>query len=183
MIDASLAAAVFSAIATALAAVAAWQAPRGAAKLAEELRRDAEKGQERRKNKLEVFATLMQERAALYSEDGVRALNVIDVVFHDSRDVREAWTELFETFSIVPLPKPIMDERVRKLLAAIAKDVGLGDEMRIADLSRVYTPNAIQQDRVIKDLQRQQMLASLQGQLSPAANSPQAATAWPPAPE
>lgn len=64
----TLAAAAFSAIATALAAFATWSAPRAAAKLAESLRRDAERGQERQRNKLHVFATLMQERAAIYTK-------------------------------------------------------------------------------------------------------------------
>jgi hypothetical protein len=80
----SLAAAIFSAIATGLAAFATWRAPTAAARLAETLRRDSERAQERQKNKLHVFAMLMQERAAIYSENAVRALNLIDVVFVDS---------------------------------------------------------------------------------------------------
>jgi hypothetical protein len=55
--------AIFSAIATLFAVVATWYAPRGAAKLAESLRRDAERQGERHKLKVNVFVTLMQERS------------------------------------------------------------------------------------------------------------------------
>ncbi len=86
--------AIFSAIATGLAAVATWRAPLAAAKLAEALRRNSDRDQERQKNKLHLFTTVMQERAAIYSEAGVRSLNLIDVVFNESRAVRDAWAEL-----------------------------------------------------------------------------------------
>ena len=84
--------AIFSAIATGLAAFATWRAPTAAAKLAESLRRDAERHDELQRQKLGLFASLMQERAQIYSDNGVRALNLIDVVFNESRDVREAWS-------------------------------------------------------------------------------------------
>ena len=181
----TLAAAAFSAIATALAAFATWSAPRAAAKLAESLRRDAERGEERQRNKLHVFATLMQERAAIYSEAGVRALNTIDVVFHNSRAVREAWAELFLTFSLDPIPTHVLEERLRKLLAAMASDIGLGDNLKVDDFGRVYSPKAITQERFIRDMQREQIIASLRNQQSPAANTAtaQIATMWPPKPE
>ncbi|HXT09833.1 MAG TPA: DUF6680 family protein [Roseiarcus sp.] len=180
----SLAAAFFSALATAFAAFATWYAPRAAAKLAESLRRDAEKSQERQRNKLHVFASLMQERSAIYSEAGVRALNIIDVVFHDSRPVREAWAELFLAFSLKPLPDHVLEERLRKLLAAMAEDIGLGDKLRTDDFGRVYSPTAITQDRFIRDMQRQQAIAALSKEQSPATNSAESSTSlWPPKPE
>ena len=180
----TLSSAVFSAVATGFAAFATWHAPRAAAKLAEALRRDSERAQERQKNKLFVFATLMQERAAIYSENAVRSLNLIDVVFNDSPEVRAAWAELFLIFSVNPMPPHALEERLRKLLAAMAKDIGLSDALRTDDLGRVYRPNAIEQDRMIRDLQRQQALASLQGQNSPASNaSTKENTAWPPPPQ
>jgi len=176
--------AVFSAIATALAVFATWQAPRAAAKLAEALRRDSERAQERQKNKLHVFAMLMQERAAIYSEAGVRALNLIDVVFSESRRVREAWAELFLIFSVNPMPPHVLEERLRKLLIAMAEDIGIGDTLRTDDIGRVYNPNAVSQERMIRDIQRQQTLNALLAQGSPAANAPTGPdTPWPPKPE
>lgn len=176
--------ALFSALATGFAAYATWQAPRAAAKLAESLRRTSEHVQERQRQKFQVFQTLMQERAAIYSEEGVKALNLIDVLFNDCREVREAWAELFLIFNTNPMPPHVLDERLRKLLSAIAKEIGLGDSLRTDDLGRVYSPNAITQDRLIKDLQRQQTLNSLQGKSSPATNTNTISSdGWPPTPE
>jgi hypothetical protein len=180
----ALATAIFSAIATGLAAFATWHAPRAAAKLAETLRRESERAQERQKNKLDVFSLLMQERAAIYSENGVRALNLIDVVFNDSRKVREAWAELFLIFNSEPMLPHVLEERLRRLLIAMAEDIGIGDSIRTDDVGRVYSPRAIAQERFIKDMQRQQAFAALQAQGSPAANTAMTdSTVWPPRPE
>src|SRR5260370_141403 len=131
--------AIFSAIATGLAAVATWRAPIAAAKIAESLRREAERHDENQRQKLSVLATLMQERAKIYSENGVRALNLIDVVFNESREVREAWAELFMAFdSKNNIPQHVQEERLRKLLATMAKDIVLSDQLRADDLERIY---------------------------------------------
>jgi hypothetical protein len=172
--------AIFSAIATGFAAFASWRAPTTAAKLAEALRRDAERADERRRQKLNVFATLMQERAQIHFENGVRALNSIDVVFNDSREVREAWSELYLAFEMKPLVPHVIDERLRKLLAVIAKDVGLTDQLRNDDIGRVYFPQVLQQDQLIKEMQRQQMLKSFR--VGNAAQTTSQNDLWPPKP-
>jgi|SRR6185437_1926340 len=176
--------AIFSAIATGFAAIATWRAPTAAAKLAESLRRDAERYDERQRRKLSVFASLMQERAQINSDNGVRALNLIDFVFNESRDVREAWSDLYTALGMSPFVQHLVEEHFRKLLGAIAKDVGLSDDLHDDDLGRVYYPNVQAQERLVKDLQRQQLLASLQGQAvsSAAATGPENA-GWPPRPQ
>jgi hypothetical protein len=176
--------AIFSAIATGLAALATWRAPRAAAQLAESLRRDAESHIERQRQKLQVFGLLMQERSQIYSENSVRALNLIDIVFNESRDVREAWSELYLAFQMKPYLQHVVDERLRKLLGSIAKDIGLADELRNDDLGRVYVPIVQAQEQFIKDMQRQQILASLQGQNAAEASTPALqSTLWPPKPD
>jgi uncharacterized protein DUF6680 len=177
--------AIFSAIAACLAAYATWKAPTAAARLADALRREGDRAQERHRSKLAVFTTLMQERAAFYSENGVRALNLIDVVFNESREVREAWADLFIAFNPNSnIPYHVQEERLRRLLAAMAKDVGLAEQLRTDDLSRVYFPTALAQERFIRDMQRQQTPARLQDQILPTASTatPQN-TLWPPRPE
>ncbi|MDR3460945.1 MAG: hypothetical protein P4L76_01365 [Beijerinckiaceae bacterium] len=178
-------AAVASAVATAFAAYASWRAPRAAAELAERLRRDAERADERRRQKFFIFANLMQDRSSIYSDNAVKSLNLIDVVFHDSRSVREAWAELFLTFS----NQAIMqgqghDEKLRQLLVAMAKDLGLSEQFGVADLSRVYYPTILEQERLIKDATRQEAFARIQGKASPSANTaPPAPSVFPPKPE
>jgi hypothetical protein len=122
----------------------------------------------------------MQERAQIHSENSVRALNLIDVVFNESREVREAWSELFLAFYMEPIPQHVLDERLRKLLGAIAKEVGLADELRTDDLGRVYFPRVQQQEQFIRDMQRQQALSRLQGQNPAGASTPD--NIWPPKP-
>jgi len=180
----TLVTAIFSAIATGLAAVATWRAPTSAARLAESLRRDAERDTERQKLKFSAFVTLMQERGQIYSDDGVRALNLIDVVFNESRPVREAWSELFGAFHMKPLQQHYIDERLRKLLAAIANDIGLADQLRNDDLGRIYRPVIQEQEQFIRDMHRQQLLARLQGQGAAAAGPTSSQDSpWPPRPE
>ena len=182
----ALLAAVFSAIATALAAIATWRAPITAAKLAETMRREAERADERRRQKLYVFSLLMQERAQIHSENGVRALNLVDVAFSESREVRDAWAELFSAFSLKPLPPHVVSERLLKLLGAIAKDIGLANDLRSDDLNRVSFPVVQEQDQIIRNMQRQQTLARLLAEnaagTSPASSSTPN-TLWPPRPE
>jgi len=164
-------AAIFSAVATAFAAFAAWRAPLSAATLAESLRRDAERYDELQRRKMEVLTVLMQERARINSDECVRALNSIDIVFADSREVREAWAELLLAFNLQPLVMHVLEERLRRLLAAIAKEVGIADQLRIDDLGRVYYPTSQQQEQLIKDMQRPLILNSLMQKNAAGANS------------
>lgn len=164
-------AAIFSAVATALAAIATWRAPLSAATLAETLRRDAERHDQLHKRKLAVLIALMQERGRINSDEGVRALNSIDIVFADSREVRETWAELLLAFNMQPVVMHVIEERLRRLLAAIAKDVGIADQIRIDDLGRVYYPTSQHEEQLIKDLQRRQALNSLMQKSAAEANS------------
>jgi len=177
-------AAIFSAISTAFAAFATWKAPIVAANLAEGLRRNAERDSERQKQKLYIFSTLLQERAEPHSDNGVRAQNLIDVVFYDSRDVRDAWAELFAAYQMQPFMPHVANERLMRLLAAIARDIGLANDLRSDDLARVYRPLVQQQEQFIREMQRRQTLARLQGENAAGASEASTpSTVWPPRPE
>lgn len=184
--DAAVIAAALSAVATALAAFATWKAPITAARIAETLRRDSAAADERRRLRLHVFATLMSERKTLWSPEAVRTLNLIDVVFHDSRPVRDAWAELFASYdSNRRVPEHIQDERANKLLLAMAADLGLADGLRPDDLTRVYFPQTLWERAQIEMLERRAYLRRLQGGDSPSGNvtpSSEARDAFPPRP-
>lgn len=177
-------AAFLSFLATGLAAFATWKAPLTAANLAESLRQQTERIAERRRMKLYVFSTLMQERAFLASTESVRALNLIDVIFHESAEVREAWAELFLSFDQSNnVPDHAKQERLRKLLRAMAIDIGVSDGLRLDDFGRVYYPNALAQEEAVRRLEREAALKRLQADVSPTANTaPSVATMWPPKP-
>jgi hypothetical protein len=177
-------AAVASAIAAMAAAIATWRGPITAARMAEELRRTAESDADKRRFKLNIFASLMQERAEIYSTDAVRALNSIDIAYADNGSVREAWSELFQALTGNPMaPDHVIDERIRNLLRQMAADLGISDTLRLDDFARVYYPNALADERRVKDLQRKSHLAQLTGQTDTAGN--ELATLegkWPPKP-
>lgn len=84
LVEPVVVAAFLSAVAAAASAVAAWRGPISAAKMAESLRSVSELANDQRRFKLNIFASLMQERAELYSNEGVRALNSIDIAFYNS---------------------------------------------------------------------------------------------------
>ena len=106
LLDPQVLAAWFSALATLFAAYAALRGPISAAEAAELMREKSERASEQRRQKLNVFTTLMQERAAYYSLEAVKSFNLIDVVFNESRSVRDSWSEFMES---VVSKTPIVD--------------------------------------------------------------------------
>jgi hypothetical protein len=118
--------------------------------------------------------------------EGVRALNLIDIIYHDCRPVREAWADLYLSFDASRnIPVHVQEQRLRTLLAAMAANLGLGDSLRLDDFGRIYYPNALAEEERVRQLERQAALARLQGQTQPpTANTaaPQIANMWPPKP-
>lgn len=186
LIDASVVAAFFSAIATALAAIATWRGPIQAARLAEELRQKAAAEEEKRRLKVQVFTSLMAHRAAFFVEEAVRNLNLIDVVFHDSRAVRDAWANLFASFDgAKKIPEHVQDERFDKLLNTMASDLGLSGALLPDDLRRIYYPQPLAETALLARLERQNKLQQFFGAARPTANSAPSSSSndqWPPRP-
>lgn len=178
-------AAFLSAVAATAAAVATWRGPMIAARLAEALRRDGEAAHEQRRMKLYIFTTLMQERAQLYSLEGVRALNLIDVVYNKSAAVREAWANLYLAFDPAQkVPSHAQNERLNTLLKEMAADIGLSNGLRLDDFGRVYYPTALAEEQRLQELERKQALARIQGNTPPSANTAASPPSlYPPKPE
>ena len=86
--------AAYSAAASALLSLCALGVaifvPRSAAKLSEELRKQTSAEEEKKRLKLLVFMSIMQERAIPYTAQAVQALNLIDLVFADNQMVKNA---------------------------------------------------------------------------------------------
>jgi hypothetical protein len=98
--------------------------------------------------KFEVFQTLMRWRAVIFAEQPVQALNLIDVLYHDVRPVRDAWQELFVAFNDLRLSTPeggrIRTDKIHKLLKAMADHLGYASEFSAADFERVYHPELLE---------------------------------------
>ena len=74
----SAVAAFLSFLATCAAAWTAWKGPQKAVEVAEDLRRVTAEHDKQRRVRLWIFTTVMQNRAAVWNADSVRALNLID---------------------------------------------------------------------------------------------------------
>ena len=112
--------------------------------------------------KLDVLASLMQERADLYSASGARMLNQIDIVFSEAPEVRDAWARLLKASQNKSVFPPLVpDEQLTDLLSVMARDVGLSGRLSADDMARVYFPDAMREARLRDDLERQQALERL----------------------
>lgn len=159
------AAAFLSLVATLLAAFATWQGPRSAAKLAEQIRKDTERESERRRMKIQIFSTLMQERATIASIDSVRMLNSIDFVFSDSPRVREAWADLFAIFHTPEGPHPqLREDKLRVLLKEMGADIGLSESLKVDDIARIYYPNVLAKEEELRLFRQEQALLQMRSQ-------------------
>lgn len=155
-------AAFLSFFATIFAAWATWKGPQTAALLAETIRARSEIENEQRRMKLNIFSTLMQERATIASLDAVRMLNSIDFVFAESANVREAWAELFDVFKqMEPSNSRTREEKIRNLLKEMAKELGLSETLKFDDLGRIYYPNALAREEELKLLQQEAALRQM----------------------
>src|ERR1700737_1033099 len=158
----------WAAVATSKAVAATRNAPIDAAQLAASLQDTSEK----RRLKLWIFATIMQNRHFLGEVECVRAINLIDTVFHDVPTVRDAWASLFSALNdprnFPPTgPTPIIDERRTALLTNMARDLGLIQNFRPDDFSRVYLPQSILSEIQLRDMQRRAALNALSAQPPP----------------
>lgn len=165
-----LAMATCTLLATACAAWATWKGPQIAAKLAEQLRKTAQIEDEKRRMKLLVFATLMQERANIASPDAVKMLNLIDLVFIESKEVRDCWAELYAFCGSSAFHDNGVPERLRKLLKEMAINIGVESDLRADDFARIYYPNSHLERDLAESLNRRQTLSKLAGK-SPNGNS------------
>jgi hypothetical protein len=155
----------WAAIATSRAVIATRKAPVEAAQIAASLQ-DAS---ERRRLKLWVFATIMQNRHFLGEVESVKALNLIDTVFHNVPQVRDAWAQLFAALNdprnFPPTgPMPVIDERRNSLISSMARDLGLMEDFRPYDFARVYLPQSVTTEMQIRDMQRREALNALEAQ-------------------
>lgn len=151
--DTSTVIAIVALLVAALSAWATFFGPQRAAELAEGLRAGSAKAERRDLAKLNVLAMLMQERAAPYTFDAVKAFNLIDIAFADCEPVREAWRVYFGMLD--PARYSAVDarrEKLNQLLIEMAKDVGL-DSIKLSDMERVYSPTYVMRRLAIDDMQ------------------------------
>jgi hypothetical protein len=102
---------------------------------------------EKRDMKRWVFNTLVGTRHGPITDEAVRALNMIDVVFHDSPKVRQYWREYYDMLGnpFLSQPEGFRQRQTKNLemIGAMAKDLGLEKSITALDVDRVYYPQAL----------------------------------------
>lgn len=154
-----------AAVATFLAAcVAVWasfRAPKLAAQFAEQLRSSSTVADEVRRQKYLIFATLLENRSHIAAANCVSALNLIDLIFIDDREVRSA---LAHFRVATDDPNATDDRRVEcffSIIEKISRHLGLSDKITIADIRTRYYPTALANEHQVHQLEIQQKFRQL----------------------
>jgi len=106
---------------------------------------------EKLRSRRNIFTSLMSTRHYVpHSEEIVRALNMIDVVFHDEEKIRSLWHEYFDMLSNPGLNNEIgwtsWNAKRGELITEMAKVVKFGKKITLQDVQRVYAPVGQAQD-------------------------------------
>ena len=104
----------------------------------------------RRQEKFLLLSTLVAWQWRPVSEESVKAMNAIDLYFHDVPEVRVAWRDYFDSLGRRDLSDEEKIElwknkRIR-LIHAIAKDLGFEKTMSQLDFDRIYSPEGLAGD-------------------------------------
>ena len=110
---------------------------------------------ELRKEKISILKILMINRATANSIDYVNALNLIDIVFVDSKKVRESYRLLYESYNPQVYNFTKSQMMLTKLIEAIVKDIGYKEKITWDTIQQPYIPiwltNEIQTNSAIKE--------------------------------
>lgn len=110
----------------------------------------------KRKDKMDVFKTMMMNRIG-WSVEGTRAMNIIDIIFSDDKDVRQAWSGYYHALCVKD-PDEIqlkqMQQAQDKLLEKMAISLGYKDKITWETIQNPYVPKgmmeAMDQQQIIQ---------------------------------
>lgn len=113
---------------------------------------------EKRKDKLQIFKILMTSRIYGWTVESVHALNIIDIVFLDDKDVRTAWKDLNEKYHVAnPDPQHLkkIESAQYKLLETMACSLGYKDKITWETIQNPYIPDGMVSQMMIQKNQQQ----------------------------
>ena len=103
---------------------------------------------EKRKDKMQIFKTLMTSRIYGWTPDSVNALNVIDIVFSDDKKVRAAWKDLNDKYRVTNPDQQHLkkiENAQYKLLEAMANSLGYKEKITWETIQNPYMPVGMKQ--------------------------------------
>lgn len=99
-----------------------------------------------RKDKMQIFKTLMTSRIYGYTQESVNCLNIIDIVFSNDKKVRKAWKDLYDKYC-VQNPDETQQKKIQnahyKLLDTMAKSLGYKEKVTWETIQNPYIPKGI----------------------------------------
>ncbi len=100
-----------------------------------------------KQRRLWIFNSLIATRHSPMTDENVRALNMIDVVFYNSSRVRKLWHEYYDMLSNEGLNNPTgwaqRQAKNLEMITEMADVVGYGRAITALDVNRVYYPTAL----------------------------------------
>lgn len=115
--------------------------------------------------KLRVFETLMSNRYLISSEESVKALNSIDIVFYKNKHVREAYKEFLNETDKKPEFDANIGDKYLRVLEEISKSLKLGD-IHWDEIKHTYYPSGLseklQEENILRKMQIQNTAVLLQ---------------------
>lgn len=116
-------------------------------------------------SKMKVFETLMSNRYLISSEESVKALNSIDVVFYKDNLVRTAYKEFLNEADKKPELNANIGDKYLKVLEEISKSLRLGS-IHWDDIKHTYYPNGLsdklQEEEALRKMQLQNAATAIQ---------------------
>ena len=113
---------------------------------------------EKRKDKMQIFKTLMTSRIYGWTPDSVNALNIIDIVFSDDEKVRAAWKDLNDKYRVTNPDQQHLkkiENAQYKLLEAMANSLGYKEKITWETIQNPYMPVGMaQQIEAQKNMQQ-----------------------------
>lgn len=114
----------------------------------------------KRKDKMEIFKSLMIARNG-WSPESVRALNIIDIVFADDKNVRARWKEYFDKVCVENPSETDLNKIKKcqdKLLEAMAVSLGYKDKVTWETIQNPYVPRGmIEAEQMQREFQNGQL--------------------------
>ncbi len=98
------------------------------------------KRNEIRNEKLKILRVLMMTRMNRACLDYANALNLIDVVFYNSKNVRKSYKELLEMYHKGNVSDTEFNTKNLKLIESIIEDIGYSKEINWDEISLPYAP-------------------------------------------
>ena len=98
---------------------------------------------EKRKDKMQIFKTLMTSRIYGWTPDSVNALNIIDIVYSDDNKVRAAWKDLNDKYRVTNPDQQHLkkiENAQYKLLEAMANSLGYKEKITWETIQNPYMP-------------------------------------------